>query len=105
MPSSAPSSAVAWKRGHDARIAPRYIPRRSIGGVFNKTKFTVMQISSTGLRIRHDETLLPGEEGQTDVMHSTRFVLVDREGRIRGYYDEADGQDTEKLLADIGRLL
>src|SRR5436190_16389903 len=40
--------------GADARIAPRYIPRRSIGGVFNKTKFTVMQISSTGLRIRHD---------------------------------------------------
>ncbi|MEA2572224.1 MAG: hypothetical protein QOI24_4225 [Acidobacteriota bacterium] len=50
--------------GTDARIAPRYMPRRSIGGVFNKTKFTVMQISSTGLRIRHDETLLPGEEAR-----------------------------------------
>jgi hypothetical protein len=48
----------------DPRIAPRYTPRRAIGGVFNKTKFTVMQISSTGMRIRHDETLLPGEEAR-----------------------------------------
>jgi hypothetical protein len=50
--------------GSDSRFAPRYVPRRAIGGVFNKTKFTVMQISSTGLRIRHDETLLPGEEAR-----------------------------------------
>lgn len=50
--------------GADARIAPRYTPRRAIGGVFNRTKFTVLQISSTGLRIRHDETLLPGEESR-----------------------------------------
>jgi hypothetical protein len=50
--------------GADARIAPRYIPRRSISGAFNKTKFTVLQLSSTGLRIRHDETLLPGEEAR-----------------------------------------
>jgi len=50
--------------GADSRIAPRYTPRRAIGGVFSRTKFTVLQISSTGLRIRHDETLLPGEEAR-----------------------------------------
>jgi hypothetical protein len=50
--------------GADARITPRYVPRRAIGGVFDKTKFTIMQISSTGLRIRHENTLLPGEEAR-----------------------------------------
>jgi hypothetical protein len=48
----------------DLRVAPRYIPRRQVGGTFNQTKFAIMQISTTGLRIRHDQTLLPGEEGR-----------------------------------------
>jgi hypothetical protein len=48
----------------DLRIAPRYVPRRQIGGKFNQARFTLLQISNTGLRIRHDETLLPGEEAR-----------------------------------------
>lgn len=34
--------------------------------------------------------------------HSTRLVLMDRQGRIRGYYTE--DQDLAKLVRDIGRL-
>jgi hypothetical protein len=48
----------------DLRVAPRYIPRRQVGGTFNQTKFSILQISTSGLRIRHDQTLLPGEEGR-----------------------------------------
>ncbi|HEV8657510.1 MAG TPA: PilZ domain-containing protein [Thermoanaerobaculia bacterium] len=48
----------------DLRIAVRYIPRGQIGGMFNQVKFTVLQISNTGLRIRHQQTLLPGEEAK-----------------------------------------
>ncbi len=33
--------------------------------------------------------------------HSTRFVLVDRMGRIRGYYLTAEGDAVERLLADL----
>ncbi|HZT33832.1 MAG TPA: SCO family protein [Bryobacteraceae bacterium] len=36
--------------------------------------------------------------------HSTRFVLVDRRGRIRGYYGTVDDQGLGDLLRDIGRL-
>lgn len=39
------------------------------------------------------------------VEHSTRFVLVDRRGRIRGYYDSADSEAMTGLAEDIGRLL
>ncbi len=36
--------------------------------------------------------------------HSSRFVLVDRQGRIRGYYGTESGDALGDLLRDIGRL-
>ncbi len=39
------------------------------------------------------------------VTHSSRFVLVDRQGRIRGYYDSAQPENMEKLAKDARRLL
>jgi protein SCO1 len=36
--------------------------------------------------------------------HSTRFVLVDRQGRIRGYYGAAQDDPTRALIIDIRRL-
>lgn len=37
-------------------------------------------------------------------IHSTRFVLIDRQGNIRGYYDSSVKNDVDRLVADIGRL-
>jgi len=36
--------------------------------------------------------------------HSTRFVLVDRKGRIRGYYGIAEGDPVQKIAQDAARL-
>lgn len=36
--------------------------------------------------------------------HSTRFVLVDRKSRIRGYYDTSEPENIQKLMTDIGRV-
>jgi protein SCO1/2 len=44
------------------------------------------------------EDLLAGAEA---VIHSTRFVLVDEAGVIRGYYDGTDEQAMQQLLADL----
>ena len=38
------------------------------------------------------------------LVHSTRFVLVDREGRIRGYYSSEDDGFMKRLLSDVKRL-
>jgi protein SCO1 len=38
-------------------------------------------------------------------IHSTRFVLVDRDGWIRGFLDGTDPEVAQKLLMDIGDLL
>jgi protein SCO1/2 len=36
--------------------------------------------------------------------HSTRFVLVDKKGRIRGYYGIAEGDPVAKISRDAARL-
>lgn len=38
-------------------------------------------------------------------MHTTRFVLVDRKGQIRGYYDSNDAEHLVRLNRDIRSLL
>ncbi len=38
------------------------------------------------------------------VFHSPSFALVDRQGRIRGYYDGTDDAAVQKLIGDIVRL-
>lgn len=43
---------------------------------------------------------LPGER----VTHSTKFVLIDAEGRLRGWYDGDDAASLDKLAADAKRL-
>ncbi len=43
-------------------------------------------------------------KGAEPVMHSSRFVLVDREGKIRGYYDSQEPEKMEKLVKDAMAL-
>jgi len=38
-------------------------------------------------------------------LHSTRMILVDRHGQIRGYYDAVTADAITKLLADTNHLL
>src|SRR5262245_14469084 len=39
------------------------------------------------------------------IAHSTRFVLVDKQGEIRGYYTGTEEQDLMRLAADAKQLL
>ncbi|MFK7826192.1 MAG: SCO family protein [Oligoflexales bacterium] len=42
--------------------------------------------------------------GEDPDMHSTRFVLVDQEQKIRGYYDSQDPKSIAKLVSDAKNL-
>jgi len=46
----------------------------------------------------------PDSEDQP-ILHSTKIVLVDRDGLIRGYYDGTDPDSLKQLVADATRLL
>ncbi|QNM85386.1 SCO family protein [Polaribacter pectinis] len=45
-----------------------------------------------------------GNGDENDFIHTEQFVLVDKERRIRGYYDGTEKEDMEKLKKDITLL-
>jgi protein SCO1/2 len=61
----------------------------------------IYDLSRNGFKLaaldRSEETGLP--------VHSTRMILVDRHGVIRGYYDATEPDAVTKLLADTNHLL
>ena len=42
-----------------------------------------------------------GDGGKYDMIHTENFVLVDKESRIRGFYDGTNEDEMKKLLVDI----
>lgn len=42
-----------------------------------------------------------GDGGKYDMIHTENIALIDREKRIRGFYDGTDPKDIDKLLDDI----
>jgi len=54
----------AQRERENQRVVPRYKPRRQLGGMFRQVRFAILQVSESGLRIRHDETLRPGDEAR-----------------------------------------
>ncbi len=49
--------------------------------------------------------MLGGSEVPGEILHSSKFVLVDQQGNIRGYYDGTDAESVRQLMADIRTLL
>jgi hypothetical protein len=61
----APADQAPSAAGGDrpnTRLSQRYIPRRHLSGIFGDVKFTIMQMSATGLRVRHEQAVVPGDE-------------------------------------------
>ena len=46
-----------------------------------------------------------GEGGEADFIHTENFILIDKEKRIRGFYDGTSKQDVDRLIGDIRILL
>ncbi len=61
----------------------------------------IASLSRDGFKL----ALSDASEENSGPVHSTRFVLVDRRGTIRGYYDALAPDAVTKLLADTNHLL
>ncbi len=57
---------------------------------------SVINLSENGFKIAAED--LPGG-------HTTRFILVDYQGRIRGYYDGLDSASLEIMKSHIRELI
>ena len=65
----------------------------------------VARLAQEGFRISA-ASYVSGEDGADyTFIHSNRFVLVDRQGRIRGYYRSTDPDDLVRLRRDLTVLL
>ena len=53
----------------------------------------------------HLATLDADPAKEMPILHSTKLVLVDRHGAIRGYYDSTDDQELDRLVREVQRVL
>ena len=59
------------------------------------------RLSKEGFKLAVDA----GGSGEEPILHSTRFVLVDGQGRIRGYYEAFDEPSMKRLRRDLVGLV
>jgi len=50
-------------------------------------------------------TAMEDQQEPGGFLHSGAFLLIDRQGRIRGVYDGTKSDQVDRLLADIPKLL
>jgi protein SCO1/2 len=64
-------------------------------------KSTIYKLSHDGFKL----AISDDSDAEGIPVHSTRMVLVDRHGQIRGYYDAVGPDAITKLVADTNHLL
>lgn len=74
-------------------------PKRWIFLTGDKPK--LYELARTGYLLDAQE----GNGGEEDFIHTQNFALIDKKGRIRGYYDGTDSSSVDQLITDIGFLL
>jgi protein SCO1 len=64
-------------------------------------KSAIYKLSHDGFKLAVSD----GSDEQGIPVHSTRMVLVDRRGQIRGYYEGTEADAMTRLLADTNHLM
>lgn len=69
-------------------------------------KRVIAHVAVDGLKLSIVDKIPGVKEDPNDIfIHSTKFVLIDKRGEIRGYYIGETGEARPRLLADIEKLL
>ncbi|MBA3705007.1 MAG: SCO family protein [Bacteroidetes bacterium] len=64
-------------------------------------KKALYEIARTGYLLNAEQ----GDGGPDDFIHTQNFALIDKEKRIRGFYDGTDSTEINQLIKDIDLLL
>lgn len=86
-------------------ILKEYANKLEVNG--NKWKFVTgdkKQIYNLA-RKTYFAAISEGDGGPDDFVHTENFVLVDKEKRLRGFYDGTSEKDADRLIKDIYTLL
>jgi protein SCO1 len=63
---------------------------------------TIYTVAKDGFHLPVDSV---GGDNDNPIVHSERFVLVDKKGEIRGYYNGTEADAPQRVLMDIGELM
>jgi protein SCO1/2 len=83
-----------------AEYARRYGARPGRWFFLTGLEEEIRRVAQQGFRL----SVAEGGSPEEPIVHSIRFVLVDRDGAIRGYYDSTEPAQMEKLIRDAGTL-
>ena len=87
-----------------SRYADRYKADAQRWLFLTGAKEEIGRLVQEGFRL--SAVALPGDGNVSSVIvHSPRFVLIDKQAQIRGYYDSRDPQALQRLKADVATLI
>jgi protein SCO1/2 len=89
-----PKALAAYAAEHDA-TSDRWL-------FLTGDKQALFDLCLKGFKLPLDDT---GGTPAEPIAHSTRFVLVDKEGTIRGYYSGTEDEAVSQIAADAKKLL
>jgi protein SCO1/2 len=87
-----------------ARYAERYQASADRWLFLTGDKKQIARLMQEGFRLSAASVTDPASS-ESVIIHSPRFVLIDRETQIRGYYDSREGPALERLSKDVATLL
>jgi protein SCO1/2 len=87
-----------------SRYADRYKADAGRWLFLTGTKEEISRLVQEGFRL---SAVALSSDGNKDsvIMHSPRFVLIDKQAEIRGYYDSRDPQAMQRLKKDAASLM
>lgn len=83
------------------KFANKFEANKSNWHFLNIGKENVFKLARNSYKI----TAVDGNAVSNDFIHSELITLVDKEMRIRGYYDSTEPEEIEKLIKHINKLL
>ncbi len=86
-----------------SRYASRFGAHPDLWYFLTGNKAQIYRLAQEGFRL--SVAPVTGSGGESDFIHSSRLVLVDREAQIRGYYHSSDPEALHKLNQDIKLIL
>ncbi len=82
-------------------FAEKFDANKSNWHFVNVGKENVYKLARNSYKI----VAVQGNEVSNDFIHSELLTLIDKETRVRGYYDSNEPEELEKLINDINKLL
>ena len=77
--------------------ADRHDANPAIWNFITGDKAKIYDIARNGFRVVATE----GDGGDGDFIHTNKFIVVDKKGTIRGYYDGTDEIDVQRMITEI----